>query len=338
MNKGIPTAPHFDCIAVKEAWISAGLTQRKLDLGDDTWLFVGAPFDLPDEWQRWVGSVRAAELAESDLFIIAFWLDGDSMSVDAETQRERYRRAFHILCALALHGTQDYDQMLHCTGSSDGGSVGIGSTSEVPGLFLSSAVSNLETDQTILDSAMAAASGLRNIFADGDYLRLRRGFMAWLRGKRESEPPERLHQFARAIEAVMKCDPGRTERQFVHRGQTFIGASPDNANLLKELFKLRSSVEHMNEMEDALDPWPPGEKEKVALLRTSQAELLASHLYLRILKDKAKRELFSDPRIADFWARPDHEKKEIWGEQIDLAQETRTRYDPSRLPLSDDLI
>src|SRR5205823_5233897 len=81
--------------------------------------------------------------------------------------------------------------------------------------------------------AKLIASGLRAMHETGsDFFRLRRGFMAWLVGTRSEQGDTRLHQFVRAIEAVIKPAQGRTREEFVSRCSLFAA----NGDILDELY------------------------------------------------------------------------------------------------------
>src|SRR5215470_2329797 len=64
---------------------------------------------------------------------------------------------------------------------------------------------------------------------------------------------DRLHEFARGLEALVKPPIGNTRTLFAHRiGQTIATPSPETRATLLQLFDLRSYVEHMHSPLDAL--------------------------------------------------------------------------------------
>lgn len=87
---------------------------------------------------------------------------------------------------------------------------------------------------------------------------------------------ERLHQFVRAIEAVIRPRQGDGTRNFKFRCQFFAGRKPKDAELLEEIYKLRCAVEHLNPMSDKLSAYPLGEHDDLKRIRAYQAELLAA--------------------------------------------------------------
>jgi hypothetical protein len=141
-------------------------------------------------------------------------------------------------------------------------------------------------------------------------------------GLQEYYGQERLHQFVRALEALILPQAGSTHRQFVHRCQTFTVANQDHAVILNEMFAMRSAVEHLHESPSALEQQYADEQQRmrIAERRTRQAEALATWVYRRLLDDATLRAEFeTDMTIGAFWQRPDHERKAIWGASLDLT-------------------
>jgi hypothetical protein len=90
---------------------------------------------------------------------------------------------------------------------------------------------------------------------------------------------DRLHQFVRAVEGVIKPTIGQSRRQFVHRGQVFAGNSETARTLLGELYDLRGLAEHLHRFDAGLAAHPQRDRESISLRRAYQAQLLASHVY-----------------------------------------------------------
>jgi hypothetical protein len=162
--------------------------------------------------------------------------------------------------------------------------------------------------------------------------RLLKGLSAAHKGLEGRYGDERLHQFVRAVEAIMKPDAGSTQRQFVHRAQLFVGRSLHSKTIARQIYRLRSCVEHMNEYTSELTDITQNKDaaEKLAQRRSLQAGLLASHVYRHILNNSELFTLFLDEtRIQEFWAKPDHEQDEIWAtNSIDLETAADEILDP----------
>ncbi|MBU6482073.1 MAG: hypothetical protein KGS09_16175 [Nitrospirae bacterium] len=128
----------------------------------------------------------------------------------------------------------------------------------------------------------AVADGLAAIYGSANYDRLKRGLRALIRGMKERNAEDRLHEFVRALEALIKPEISKTKRQFVHRCQTFAVASQDSKNILDECYEIQNTVEHMHPWENALLRRAPKDRQSIALQRLRQIESLALTVYQRI--------------------------------------------------------
>lgn len=131
------------------------------------------------------------------------------------------------------------------------------------------------------------------------YRRLRKGFNVWIRGAQEGEEwIERLHSFVRATEAIVKPAIARKRsararkrsktakrpwrditQTFIDRGQTVTAASQRNAKLLRQLYDIRSSVEHIKDIMPSVKKVRGIHADEGFGFRALQAELLASAAY-----------------------------------------------------------
>lgn len=184
--------------------------------------------------------------------------------------------------------------------------------------------------EQVLSRTNEIANGLVQIYRNAeneDFLRLRKGFDALVRGIMENRSDTKIHQFVRSMEAVIKPKQGETKRLFIHRGQVFAGRSAEEKNVLGEIYRLRSAAEHMNPLKDQLAAYPPEEHRKIIALRTFQAEILAGSVYHRILSEDRLRQLFiSEDSITELWERPDDERINIWGDPLDLIEVSERRF------------
>ncbi len=148
--------------------------------------------------------------------------------------------------------------------------------------------------------------------------RARGGLTVFWKGLRERYAEARLHQFVRAVEAVVKPEIGQSKKQFVHRCQTFAGANPAAASILQECYDLRSQQEHLHDWQDALLHYPPEQRETVLYQRVRHMEALARHVYFRILTSLAHMRLFADASIDAFWTLREGDQRSQWGPPLDI--------------------
>lgn len=172
------------------------------------------------------------------------------------------------------------------------------------------------------------AEGIRAVHRGGAPNRLHKGFHACIRGFQEFYGDERLHQFVRAVEGIVKPAEGKVKRQFVHRCQLFTGESAANEALLTEIVNMRGSAEHLNPPDDALSSHAASAREIVARQRAYQAQLLASHVYEYVFSDVQLRQTFSDDaRTTAFWQQGRKAQIAQWNHEINLVAITAVRFE-----------
>jgi len=171
-----------------------------------------------------------------------------------------------------------------------------------------------------INRAFSLANKLHRIYQlVADWSRLRRGLRALFKGSEEREWGDRLHQFVRALEALIKPVVGASRNQFAHRAQTFASATSETRNTLLQIYDIRSKVEHMHSPLDVLDGTHE-ERNTLGVRRTRQVDVLSRSALTRVLESQDLLTIWkSDASIDDFWQMPDHERVQVWGDRLDLA-------------------
>jgi hypothetical protein len=150
-----------------------------------------------------------------------------------------------------------------------------------------------------------------------------RGIRTLLLANRETNTVgDRLHQFVRAVEAVIKPRAGSGRNDFAHRGQTLTLNNAETREILLQLYDARSLVEHLNKPTDALPPGGTAEQERRLMdRRTRQIDLLARDVFVRILESPELLEaLRTDDQIDAFWRMEHGERIRLWGHRLDVAR------------------
>lgn len=168
---------------------------------------------------------------------------------------------------------------------------------------------------------------LHDLYAQkGKYVRLKKGLSALIDSFKEEAADEKLHQLARAIEAIIKPEQGRTERQFIHRCKVFGGGKKNEEVIYREAYQLRSAIEHMNSWDAVLSIYKT-DIEKTGSLRAFQMQLLACHTYIRILNNRTLWQHFeTDATVDVFWKQKDDELQKIWGPQFNFINEAQKDF------------
>ena len=153
-------------------------------------------------------------------------------------------------------------------------------------------------------------------FWDADRWRFLRCHDVYRKGRIEFDLLDRLHQFTRCIEGLIAAPRGDTTRQFANRTALFIG--PHHRDLMKELYQVRSDIEHLNEHKHLMARDRPTRIHLAKLEAVS--ELIARSCLAHILLDRALLTQFGNATaIRTFWAKPEAEMRLIWGPPLDLT-------------------
>jgi len=314
-------------------------------------------FELEQHWVEWLGTIQASSFRQSSLFITAFL---DSHPHNGELPAHQFLdhrvRLFHH--ALVLLGCGHNNEVLMVGGEKHrGGHLHIGPVrSGLTPCFLPYYRNGRTIDASDLERAAVILGNLELIYSHAPgrlYRRLRKGFNVWIRGAQEGEEwIERLHSFVRATEAVLKPTISRQRSQrtmrqsktakkrwrevtatFIKRGQTVIGHSAKSVRLLRQLYDIRSSVEHIKDVVPAVKKARGIVPEEAFGFRALQSEILASTVYSRILSSHDLLNAFStETSVEGFWSRIGHDRRALWGDPIDIDAESRHQFCSHKVP------
>ena len=328
MPFNLPIGHKYSFIALVNAGVAKEL-RDPIDLGDGLWALFEAPFELDEAWSKWLGSIQSDQLRGCTLVLLAHQTTGTPAILDKENE-DLTQRVLSLFYALFLIEVFHQEGGLILTGANQDGNINVRQATPLADHYRPARVKTARLDRVHLLRSASLASGMRAVHTSGgQHGRLRRGFDAFARGIQEYYGAERLHQFVRAVEAVILPATGRSRRQFVDRCQLFAGTSQNGVALLGELYDLRSQAEHLNPLDQALGAYPLNEHERIALLRAYQAQLLASHVYQRVYSDQGlQRLLATDNDIAAFWATRRAQQVQAWSAPVDLDALAATRFRP----------
>ena len=291
-----------------------------LELGNGLWVLSRVPIEISDHWRAGLGSWKLEDI-ERCSFVLATTVPSQAPQNFDHENMDLIRRLKHLLYGLLLQGVPYYETGFSFSGANVDGDIQIRDFGELPDYVSSFDLPCLRVGITEIKCATYLAEQLEPIGQVGeDGARLRRGLKALFRGSEETEGGDRLHQFVRALEALVKPDIGNTKTQFTHRAQTFALAGLETRNTLLQIFDIRSQVEHMHSPLNALDGT---EEERIALAnrRTRQADMLSRFAFSHLLKSEQLSEIFrTDINIEAFWRIKDHDRVLIWGDRLDLIK------------------
>jgi len=295
----------------------AGLPTR---LSDKTWVFDTYPTSADSYWEKFLGTIRFQEIQEAN-FVLARTRAADPHLLTIDDYKLREGPA-NVHAFLQLGGVVEHKAASLVVGSLSGGTAFVRQVSAIEKYKPTRGYSREPVTLSKLEQAAYLASVYETLrVPQGTYVRFRRGLNILLDGLRQENGQERLHQFVRALEALVLPEIGNTKRQFVHRCQTFAVASPDSSDALDQAFDLRSDAEHVHEWNRSIRAASPEDTENIALWRTRQMERLACFAYSRILTEPDILKHFAnDTTLAAFWeTHDDATRVQLWGGRLELS-------------------
>jgi hypothetical protein len=303
--------------------VYSSLPDSEFQLLDGTWVMPRVPSvaDL-DLWTKWVGTIRMEALQRANLVLLAEEESSNPILLD-ETHHRLNLRLCQLFYYLHLRQGIEYGGEADViSGSCREGNPIIRQMNKLPTFHQSKGYTRAPITVEWMQEAFALSSEANAIgLSNGEFQRLIRGLNILFEGLK-ARGQERLHQFARSLEALILPDKGRTTNQFAHRCQIFAVAGPVARTALHEVFDMRSDTEHLQDWNRAVQKYAASERENVCWQRTRQIERLACFAYSRLLLDANLRAHFrTDDTLAQFWKLRDNERRAIWGKSLDIAKE-----------------
>lgn len=315
----------FALLAINNAFTD--LPSTSFQLSDGTSILPGMPStNHLSVWKEWLGSIRLERLDRAELVILVEersdlpWMLDD---VDQRLSRD-LGLLFYMLHLMDGIETSMDDGADLLNGSTIDGTPDVRQVDQMPIFFRSKGQRGSPITQRWLEDSVVLRAGAAELMTDNaEFRRVTYGLETLFKGLKEGMGQERLHQFVRSLEALVLPKRGETEKNFVHRCQTFARAGDETRHLLSEAYALRSAAEHLNPWEGALQQcYPLAEREEICWQRTRQVERLARHAYSRLLSASELREHFrTDAAIAAFWKLRDDQRRELWGSSLDITSE-----------------
>lgn len=292
---------------------------QRVHLAGGTLVLTDVRSALDEQWRAWLGESRSGAVDRANLVLIRHApstqpniLDGEHEKLGQETS--------DIFALLQYSGTPSYSEAILLKGSVERGRLNIRQVGDLREFYRPAGARSVPVTVARLQEAENRMLMWSQIVASGQFKRFIRAANVLMEGLHEYYGEERLHQCVRAMEGLILPDTGRTRRQFIHRCQTFTITNNVHADLLAELFSMRSDVEHIHEWDRSLGNYPVANRLQIAEHRTRQAQALATREFGRILDDPNVRGIFqSDAATAAFWALNDQARKQQWANSIDLT-------------------
>lgn len=294
---------------------------------NDLSLEAGMVIPLDDHWTNWIGRGAAEAFRDGSITLLAKRASNNPLVLDAESQQlKRLVQSFLYGCCLVSVPDYQPEAVLLV------GGVGAAGAEVRELITLHTFYRQQPAPRTTIDANYATTGwtfgqGVDAVFAGADTHRVRRGFNAWLRGVWEKPSNRKLHQFVRSVDGVLHLPQGGSRREFIARS-THLVRSANAHVVLDELYRLRSTEEHLNDWNAYLGPIAGADAQSRYAARAWQAETLASAMYRVLFQAPALRASFVDDAATDaFWVQGGATIQAAWNLQVDLdAAATETGY------------
>ena len=299
-------------------------------VGADLWVLTDTTFDVPPQWREWLGTIRAEEVAGSNLFLVSKRASTTPGVLDGENQALQ-RRVHHFYVGLLLSAMfSPSHKPVMLTGARQDGEIDIREQSDldlpVPQVFR-------RYPAIVADDILWAAQLGQKLDAmdpetvPGGLWRLFRTLHVYVETRAIGDLLDRIHQYCRCIDGFIVPAIGRTRQQFKSRTELFIG--PGHHDLMGALYDIRSDVEHLHENR-YLETF-----DRDVRLDLVKKEAIVEHIartaLARIISRDALCPHFGNTAALEgFWALSQERRREIWGDSIDPTAPVAD-FDPNHL-------
>jgi hypothetical protein len=294
------------------------------ELEPGLWVSQGVGFEFAEHWREWIGSLAVEEMGRDGLSIYATAPSERPEVSDGENVALQ-QRVTDVLNALFLQGVPSVGQSFVGHGANIDGNLRLRSYTPIGRHIITNGAPAFIVGIWEVRRALWLAKRIRYVVDQyernrnlAEWSRIIRGLRTLLAANRmDNTIGDRLHQFVRATEAVIKPPPLEGKKKFAHRGQTIVLAGDDARVILEQLYAIRGAVEHLNVPHDAVTEGTAAERIALVSVRTRQAEALARFALLRVLESPMMFNIFrTEQGVDEFWRLQDHARTLLWGTRL----------------------
>lgn len=307
-----------------ETHVSNGLTR---EAGENFSIGPESEIDLGDHWKEWLGSIRAKDYKESNIFVQALAPTSRPGILDQENYDLEQVINAGFTGLLLSRNFIAFSSPMFLSGAKVVGKASVRRIATWPRPVHEQAARSSELAQS--DLAYAVCIGQQLLRSREKKLwRINRGIALYRAARCEPDPLERFHQYVRVLEAATKPpNKGGTTQNFCIR-MTMLATEPEEG-LFRRLYETRGAIEHLREHELLHD------SSRQARLRLVKDEYIAEYLSRTILarlmcQENLWRYFGTAERLDQFWANCPEQQSQIWGQRIDTVR-ALDGFDPSML-------
>ena len=286
-------------------------------IAPNLWVLTDTTFDVPSEWQEWLGSVRADEVAASNLFLVSKLASATPDVLDGENQSlERRVYDFYVGLLLSAMFSPSHKPVL-LTGAQRGGVIDIRQQKDLelpmprvfqpyPPVVVNDILFAVQLGQSL--------EAMQPVTASGEMWRFIRTLQIYVETRAVEDILDRIHQYCRCIEGLILPAVGHTKKHFKSRSELFIG--PAHHDLMGALYDIRSQVEHLHENQ-YLETFDRDVRLDL-VKKEAIVEYIARTALARIINQKSLWRHFGNTvALKQFWGLSPDERRRTWGDTID---------------------
>lgn len=282
-----------------------------LQLGPRVWALTSAPIGV-GHWREWIGSLAADRVETANLWLIAKQASLNPGVLDQENE-DLWDEVLFLFFSILLIGTPFYETAYRLTGAHvPGKNPRIRRYQGLHHYLVSFGAQPMIIDVVGMQRAAALSPRLMAIHSANNHIRLRRGFKVFIDALRLEGPAERVHQFVRSIEGIIKPGRHNIKQTMMHRARTLLVGGKGAEDVMGRLYDLRSKEEHLADWKEALRYVPRTKRDDILVRSVRQAEAVARNSYRRLLEDAQAFGQFSDAQIDAFWTLSERDRIRFW--------------------------
>ena len=290
------------------------------ELGDGYVATERLPVGVPDHWQKWVGSLQYEAIVDAAYYLIVHSPARAPHVLDEENQNLRANvLLFHTGLTISVPNI-GHEEAIYLTGAVHDNETDVREFTSYPQTFYMEGAQQSDISLPRLRAAKRIGLAIASFDSTQRMERLPRILTAFRTAHQAQQLDTRVHQFVRVIEGFVLPKSASKADEFADRLSELV--SGINVEDLKQLYTIRSTVEHLRGPEVALRG---AKKERRALLiiRAMQAEALARYVLGYFLDTPDLWAYFSTYKATRaFWNRSASEKDSIWPGKMDLGRVT----------------
>lgn len=301
-------------------------------VASDLWVARKIPFDLPEHWKDWIGSLAVDKINNATLFLLTKKVSSYPEVLDADNE-ECKERVVRLYWGLFLTGFMHcYTEPYSLTGSNLDGEIDVRQLGRFSLPRFIDGILPENIDMVRLRNAALCANYIDSFFGEKRFDRFGRISQAFYGGVLNHNPANSLHQFVRCVEGFIYPDQGKTRKQFSSRTELFLGTQYHDFSGI--IYDIRSSIEHMHDPFRTILGSTKREKRLTLVQKVVETEALARYCIYKLFINKNIRPYFeTDENLSGFWKLNENERRKIWGDTLNLKKIT-DKFNPDLI--SDD--